>query len=322
MKRTFKMLSMVAFTLLVVMLSSCKKDEENNSQAGKKQFTLNAFFKSVEPNKQQFSISAGQYQYVNGANGTNILFLPNSFKKKDGSILSTGTVQVMLQEMLTGPKMILGNAPTVSNGKLLISGGQFLVKAYQNGEELLINPAGKPQVSLPALSTQPMLTFIGSRMASDSLAGDSTIVWSPVDSATTPVVVRQDSFGLSYNFHLDSFTYINCDYFYGSGQPLTDVQVVVPAQHVDSNTAVFMYFPTLNSVARMYHYTSSTHTFNLGGSYAVPIGLAVKIVVVSTIGTQNYYEIINVPAVTSGLSVPSTPAPATLSDIQTAINSL
>jgi hypothetical protein len=72
----------------------------------------------------------------------------------------------------------------------------------------------------------------------------------------------------------------------------------------------------------MYHYTSSTHTFNLGGSYAVPIGLAVKIVVVSTIGTQNYYEIINVPAVTSGLSVPSTPAPATLSDIQTAINSL
>lgn len=167
-----------------------------------------------------------------------------------------------------------------------------------------------------------MQTFVGSRVASDSLSGDSTIVWSPVDTATTPVVIRQDSFGLSYNFHLDSFTYINCDYFYGSGQPLTDVQVVVPAQHVDSNTAVFMYFPTINSVARMYHYTSSTHTFNLGGSYAVPIGLAVKIVVVSTIGTQNYYEIINVPAVTSGLSVTSTPVSATLSDIQNAINSL
>lgn len=322
MNRTFKMACMATFTLLVVCLSSCKKDSQNNTTSGKKEFALNAFFKSVKPDKQQFSISAGQYQYVNGANGTNILFLPNSFKKKDGSILSSGTVQVVLQEMLTGPKMILGNAPTVSNGKLLISGGQFLIKAYQNGEELLINPASKPQVSLPALNTQPMLTFIGSRVASDSLAGDSTIVWSPVDSATTPVVVRQDSFGLSYNFHLDSFTYINCDYFYGSGQPLTDVQVVVPAQHVDSNTAVFMYFPTINSVARMYQYNSSTHTFNLGGSYAVPIGLAVKIVVVSTIGTQNYYEIINVPAVTSGLSVTSTPAPATLSDIQNAINSL
>ena len=316
------MVCMATFTLLVVMLSSCKKDAQNNAEAGKKQFALNTFFKSVEPNKQQFTVSAGQYQYVNGANGTSILFLPNSFKKKDGTILSSGTVQIVLQEMLTGPKMILGNAPTVSNGKLLISGGQFFIKAYQNGEELLINPASKPQVSIPAPNAQQMQTFVGSRVASDSLSGDSTIVWSPVDTATTPVVVRQDTFGLSYNFHLDSFTYINCDYFYGSGQPLTDVQVVVPAQHVDSNTAVFMYFPTINSVARMYHYASATHAFNLGGSYAVPIGLAVKIVVVSTIGTQNYYEIINVPAITSGLSVTSTPAPATLTDIQNAINSL
>lgn len=308
--------------LFILAIFSCEKDSMTSSTSTSKSTSqLTDFFNSVKPENQTFSITAGQYKTIMGAKGTKISFLPNSFKKKNGTVVTSGTVNIVLQEMLVGGDMILANKTTTSNGKLLISGGQFYIKAYQNNEELLINKEAKPTVSIPAKTNQPMSLFIGTVRANDSISGDSTINWN-TDTTTVTTVQDTASSSLYYNFTLDSMTYINCDYFMNSSATLTDVQVVMPnTSFVDSNTAVFIYFPSTNAVARMYTFTKSTKTFNLGTYYRLPEGFNVKIVIVSKIGSQMYFEVLNKTIVTN-LSVNANPTPSTLSAIKTAISTL
>ena len=55
----------------------------------------------------------------------------------------------------------------------------------------------------------------------------------------------------SYNFEIDSIGWINCDYFYNSTDPLTQVEVVLPDTFNGNNSAVFIYYSDINSVASL-----------------------------------------------------------------------
>ncbi|MBK9593637.1 MAG: hypothetical protein IPO32_19780 [Crocinitomicaceae bacterium] len=47
--------------------------------------------------------------------------------------------------------------------------------------------------------------------------------------------------------------WINCDYFYSSGDPLTSLTADLEAQYTVSNTAVYLHFTSMNSVASLYY---------------------------------------------------------------------
>jgi hypothetical protein len=309
-------LSLVSLSL-IWMITSCEK-EELVSTTNKRQFEMSTFFAQTEPSRQNFTFTAGQYKQIKGIKGTRITFFANSFKRANGQIVTSGTINIVLQEMLTGPEMILANKSTTSNGGLLKSGGQILLKAYQNGEELQVNKASRPIVEIPRKSSDDMNIFYGTVKVNDSLVGDTSVNWN-VD--TTNVVNNvQDSFGLSYNFQIDSFNYINCDKFYDQN-PKSDVKITVPATFVDSNTAVFLYFPAINSVAKIYKFNKTTNSFILDGGYAVPIGMNVKIVLVAKKGTQYYYEI-KTATITSNFTTTMNPSSSDLNSIKTAISSM
>jgi hypothetical protein len=184
-------------------------------------------------------------------------------------------------------------------------------------EELLVNAASKPTVEIPTKTGDAMNLFYGTVKANDSLVGDTSVNW---NQDTTTVNVVQDSFGLSYNFQIDSFNYINCDKFYDQN-PKSDVKITVPATFVDSNTAVFLYFPAINSVAKIYKFNKTTNSFILDGGYAVPIGMNVKIVLVAKKGTQYYYEI-KTATITSNFTTTMNPNSSDLNSIKTAISSM
>jgi hypothetical protein len=314
MKKIIK--SLVSLSL-IWMIVSCEKDEITSTTSNKKQFDMNSFFSQVAPTRQSFNITAGQVQQIQGAKGTIVRFNANSFKRSNGQILNSGTVTIILQEMLTAPEMILANKTTTSNGQLLKSGGQILLKAYLGNEELLVNAASKPTVEIPTKTGDAMNLFYGTVKANDSLVGDTSVNW---NQDTTTVNVVQDSFGLSYNFQIDSFNYINCDKFYDQN-PKSDVKITVPATFVDSNTAVFLYFTAINSVARVYKFDKTNNSFILDGGYAVPIGMNVKIVLVAKKGTQYYYEIKST-TITSNFNTSMNPSSSDLNSIKTAISSM
>jgi hypothetical protein len=314
MKKIIK--SLVSLSL-IWMIVSCEKEEITSTTSNKKQFDMNSFFSQVAPTRQSFTITAGQVQQIQGAKGTIVRFNANSFKRSNGQILNSGTVTIILQEMLTAPEMILANKTTTSNGQLLKSGGQILLKAYLGNEELLVNAASKPTVEIPTKTGDAMNLFYGTVKANDSLVGDTSVNW---NQDTTTVNVVQDSFGLSYNFQIDSFNYINCDKFYDQN-PKSDVKITVPATFVDSNTAVFLYFPAINSVARVYKFDKTNNSFILDGGYAMPIGMSVKIVLVAKKGTQYYYEI-KTATITSNFTTTMNPNSSDLNSIKTAISSM
>lgn len=310
----------ITFSILLAVLAmlSCEKNTLTTNTSSQKQSAFTEFFKKIAPPMQVFTISAGQNQVVTGEKGTKIYFFYNSLKKIDGTILTSGDVKIVLQEMLTGPEMILANKTTTSNGKLLVSGGQIYIKAYQGNDELLINLEASPEVDIPAKTPDNMSLFTGNLRANNFLKGDTVINW-VADS--TPVRRGQDSFGIVFNFPLDSFRYINCDYFYNQSAPLTDIKVTIPSGFADTSVLLFIYFPSINSVARANSFNSITRTFSLEDSYKVPVGLDVKFLFVGKKGPLFYYEIKSA-TITNNYTTTLNPGISTESAIKEAIKSM
>jgi len=106
-------------------------------------------------------------------------------------------------------------------------------------------------------------------------------------------VYKKDTSASTFYFSFDSvksFHWINCDYFYGSTSPLTDVSVIVPDTSFNpSNTQVFVIFPTINSATYIHNYTVATHTYDLFAGYHVPVGMTIDLAVVSKKGGVYYY---------------------------------
>ena len=318
MKKQLK--ALILFSAMILTLAACKKETQSNTSA----VNGATFFKSSAPAMQTFTINAGQQTTITGTNGTKVTFYPSSLKNSSGTVITSGQVKIELQEMLKGSDMILANMATTSDGKLLISGGQINLKVSQNGEELFVNQAGKPKVSIPTINqSQPMNVFVGQVIPPDTIGSDTTVNWVPAD--TTVVITPTPDTTLAtpanvYSFDITQFHYINCDYFYGSGQTLTGLTVTLPSQYTHTNTRVYIYFPSINSITRVSGYGGS-NIFNLTSNYRAPVGMQVKVVVVSWIGVQYYYDIQSV-TLTANMQITSTPAAASLSAIQAAISAL
>ena len=121
-----------------------------------------------------------------------------------------------------------------------------------------------------------------------------------------------------------SIGWINCDYFYGTGDPLTGVQVELPDTFNGSNSAVFIYYSNLNSVASLWD-SDEDGVFDLGSTYATPIGQNISFVVISEINGSFYFTIVNATIVNGHYEIISStdmmgPVPST--DILNAINAL
>ena len=302
----------IAVTLLI---NSCKK--EIDSPINKK--SINSVLQSKRPTDQVFNVTAGRYQTIQGANGTIITFNPSSFQNRDGSIITSGTIKVTLRELYGVGEMMSYNAITTSGGKLLQSGGEIYLKATKDGAEVLSNGAN---VRFPTTNfSQPMNLFYGDIEVNPTF-GDTTIVWSPVDSSnvTTPTIDSLTSHGY-YDFYIDSFTYINCDYFYSYTSPLTDISLVSNDSMVDTNTAVFLYFPSINALSRVYSYNPLTHIFSLDNGYEIPTGLNFTVVAISEID-GNYYSYIQNHTATAGMSINMNFTPTTLAAFWAAVDAL
>jgi hypothetical protein len=159
MKKKIQLTGAIFLSLFIVI--GCYKEDAQTSNSSKKQSALTDLFKNIAPPLQNFTVTAGQQQEITGEKGTKITFFPNSFKKKDGTIVTSGNVKIVLQEMLSGNKMILAKKTTTSNGNLLRSGGQIFINAFLGTEELIVNEVSKPTVSIPTNSQEFMSLYSG-----------------------------------------------------------------------------------------------------------------------------------------------------------------
>lgn len=246
-----------------------------------------------------------------GSKGTRIIFESSAFTTHNGTPV-TGMVTINLIEAPNYREMLHLNTQTIGTDgideKLLVSGGQIKLTAIQNGIELRIVP-GKATVEMPLTSVDPnMAVFYGTENT------DGNLVWT--QSTTDTVTVGSDSLGSYYQFPISDLGWINCDDFYDSASPLTNVIINLPLEYNATNSVVWMVFPSINSVMNVDNNANSQFT-----GYNLPEGMNAIIIVLTKV--DDVYSKAIVPIIiTTSQTETITLTTTTLADFETEIDNL
>ncbi|MCH8330207.1 MAG: hypothetical protein IH946_02325 [Bacteroidetes bacterium] len=124
-----------------------------------------ALYEQTGPEMQHFTINAEEGAAINGRRGTLVVVPKNCFVDKNGDPVE-GQVKIELKEVLTKVDIILSNVPTMSNGRMLETGGSFYVNATANGEDLEIADDKSIYVELPAINRNRNMRVFNGNMSS------------------------------------------------------------------------------------------------------------------------------------------------------------
>jgi len=326
MKHLHKTLVMI-FSIL--FFSSCEKEIEtviipSNINSSPSFSQINKFFEdNLDEATQTINVnSSASNQSITSDKGIVYTFGSNTFINTLGIPVS-GSFNIELVEALTKKEMMLLNRPTFTHsGQLLVSGGVVYLNATQNGQQLSINDNEPVMVSIPTNNYIPMDFFEGSF---DNQGGFG---WDESEDDTVTINTNNDGQDttwleniFSYNFEIDSIGWINCDYFYNSPDPLTQVEVVLPDTFNGNNSAVFIYYSDINSVASLSDYDEDG-TFDLGASYSTPIGMDVTFVVISESNSTFYYTFVTSTITQDHVEVIGSLTSATEAELEALLNNL
>lgn len=328
--KTIKLLFGTAIVLSFTLLACQKEDPTaviiiDNPNTTPVSLIGDFFKDNLEDATQTFSVNPNSYS-ITGDKGTIITFGSNTFTYANGNSV-VGNFTIELIEAQHKRDMLLLNKQTVTNdGQLLESGGIVYLNATQNGQQLSINDSNPAQASIPSDNYLAMDYFNGGEDANGDFGWDLALDDTVTTNIATDSTGQNGQWGelFLFDFSIDSIGWINCDYFYASGDPLTEVQVDLPDGYDGSNSMVFVYYTNINSVANM-NDTDENGTFDLGFSYETPIGMEVSFVIISQIGDEYFFATITTTITDNHLEVvddTSINGPFTEADIEAFINDL
>ncbi|MCU0440087.1 MAG: hypothetical protein MUC49_19540 [Raineya sp.] len=152
---------------LYLGIVSCNPTQENHTQDDSAKnkadiAKLNDVLKKYEEPSQITQVSAQKPSIVTGKKGTKISINPNDLITESGKPLGQ-TIDVELKELTNQGQLLRTNAQTVSDGKLLVSGGAYFIGMTSNGEQLKLKQGKTLKVQFPKLSNQEMTLFYGQR---------------------------------------------------------------------------------------------------------------------------------------------------------------
>jgi hypothetical protein len=258
--------------------------------------TLHTMFTQLATPLQSYTVNATGYNSFTCANGTRIITMPNSFLTKSGAPVS-GNVTIEVKDVLSKKDMVLNNAFPVSNGQLLVSGGEVYFNPTQNGQQLKLNPAVRVTFLVPAGNT-PSYQMQEFYAQGPSVLSDSTSILNWVQATntgtTTGIQVGQDTaFGGSinyYDFDSDSVNWTNCDYFANTSGAKTTCTVNLSGNANNSNTMVFLSKNGVVSIARL----SPFNIFTVSQQFksyvnSIPLGANYTVGAISFDGSNYYY---------------------------------
>ena len=162
--------TLILFISVCFLISSCNNPTttkeniaQNNSANDKSEIVkLNDALKKYEEPSQIIKVSAEKPSVAIGRKGTKISINPNDLLTESGKPLGQN-IEVELKELSNQGQLLRTNAQTVSNGKLLVSGGAYFIDMTSNGEQLKLKESKTLIVQFPKLSDKEMALFYGQR---------------------------------------------------------------------------------------------------------------------------------------------------------------
>ena len=255
-KLTVQALALI--TASAILMTSCKKSNSSaeqhtnpNDDNGK---TMTAFMQAHAPQFQSFTVDAGAGASFTSTKGIKYT-LPAGVFETTAGVAVTGSVTVAVKEITSPSEMIFGDKPTMtSDGRILLSYGEFFVKASQGNQELRLKKDSALRVQVPAKpqngNGQEIPMWDGDSTATYTLSG-----YDYLNTAVTLSVQAPVHRGIGWN-------QINTSYaFFNSGNGTLDFKIdsLVQWRNCDaivSNAAVKTTFlGYFNS-----HYNSQTST--------------------------------------------------------------
>lgn len=123
---------------------------------------LNDALKKYEEPSQIFKVAVDKPSVVTGRKGTKISINPNDLITESGKPLGQ-SIEAELKELTNQGQLLRTNAQTVSDGKLLVSGGAYFINLTSNGERLKLKDGATLSVQFPKLTDNEMALFYGQR---------------------------------------------------------------------------------------------------------------------------------------------------------------
>lgn len=284
--------------LAIITFASCDNSDDN-SDGGNLVFPPSAAaFKSIsskglKKNTQNFTITAGTgVVTLTSAKGVKLSINGDCLTKNGNPV--TGIVDIEYVELFDKGNMLISNKPTMGimpDGKknLLISGGEFFIKATQGGVEL------KTTCSMNMIVPASLTNGIDNAMTlwKGVIDDNGELAWEQPKPDATGNGGKDgvQAEGGNYYVHFGSFGWTNVDRFYSDPRPKTTLLVKAPEGYTNINSAVYLSYDGegTNALAKLDTYTPAGLFSEHYGQ--IPIGLACHVIFATEDNGQWRYAI-------------------------------
>lgn len=260
--RNLFFISTIACTLFI---SSCSKkriepkEEQLNSYE-----SMNSYYDSKKQQEQEFVIDTSGSGPIVGNQGTKLWVSKEKLMFPNGDSV-TWPYSVKLIELYTPKDMLYYQMPNVSNGTLLTTSGEVRVRAFKNGQELVLRPSNTWTVEMP--NTNPlsnMKIYYG-------VDNTSYIDWTdnPAGNFNT------SAYG--YTGDIAKLGWVNCGKPAAVSSSTTNYTFTSSTDELQ-NVSKFIYFTNAKSLMQVYGSTSG----------ALPLNENIKIILIGINGSQLY----------------------------------
>ena len=280
--------------LATILLASCNNDNNDTAITPPTAAKFAAVRKeALDKITQKFTMTAGAGVVTfTSTNGVKININGNCLTKNGNPV--TGAVDIEYVEIFKKGNMLVTNKPTMGimangNRALLISGGEFFIKATQGGVDLApgCNISLQVPTSLTGGLDNAMILWTGIIDANGDLA------WKDARDATGANGGQGGVKGEGNNYFVSfgNFGWTNVDRFYSDPRPKTTILVGAPQGYNNTNSSIYLSYDGQgqNALAKLDTYTTAGLFSEHYGQ--IPVGLACHVIFATEDNGQWRYAI-------------------------------
>jgi hypothetical protein len=260
---------------------------------------------ALTPIKDSFEITSSVTASLLNTGGLQCTFPPLCCVSSTTGQPVTGRIQAEVLVLRKKGDMVLMNKPTTSNGQMLVSAGQFLLRLKKDGQDISLAPGAKILVRYADLPINPLMKLF---FGEEQLNGQFN--WQPNNDTLNNFI----GFGQqAYEINTNRLNWINLDYFYDTaGVARAAVSVQLPFNYTNANTTAFLVFKDIRSVLRI-NANVAEKRFVSG---KVPNGKAAWVVILSKQGNDYF---MSKEAITTGTNNTSGTQALSLTPVKTSL---
>lgn len=276
--------SIALLFLGVITMTSCTNDDIPKTDIPNTPATATEFkeirTEALTKLKQTFAITqASGTVTLTSEKGVKIM-INRDYLRKNG-IAVTGTINIEYVELFDKGHMLVANKPTMglmADGKknLLISGGEFYIKATQDGValETVANMTLLVPTNLTGGAKTEMLLWIGNNEDPENLVWRNAADAAGTNGGKGGVQAEGNNYYVSFG----NFGWTNVDKFYSDPRPRTTILADAPEGYDNTNSAIYLSYDGegQNALAKLDTYTAAGLFSEHYGQ--IPIGLACHVI--------------------------------------------